>query len=83
MSDAKKMDFGVWFDGKSHPVWLYPEVPPGMRQATLRDLFPGRPVLYQLQLGDDAGSWLTDYVTATTYPILRAFIQAGRKVFVK
>ncbi len=54
-----------------------------MRLATLRDLFPGRPVLYQLQLGDDAGSWLTDYVTATTYPILRAFIQAGREVFVK
>jgi hypothetical protein len=83
MSDAKKMDFGVWFDGASHPVWHYREVPPGMRPATLRDLYPGRPVLYQIQLGSDAGTYLTDYVTRTTYPILRHYIQSGRKVFVK
>lgn len=83
MSDAKKMDFGVWFDGKSHPVWLYPEVPPGMRRATLRDLYPGRPVLYQLQLGKDAGSWMSDYVTRNSYPVLRYYIQTGREVFVK
>lgn len=83
MSDAKKMDFGVWFDGKSHPVWLYPEVPPGMRLATLRDILPGRPVLYQLQLGDDAGSWLTDYVTRNSYPVLRHYIKSGIPVYVK
>jgi hypothetical protein len=83
MFDAKKMDFGVWFDGRSHPVWMYPEVPPGMRRATLRDLWPGRPVLYQLQLGADAGSWLTDYVTRTTEPILRHYIRSGIPVYVK
>lgn len=83
MFDAKKMDFGVWFDGRSHPVWMYPEVPPGMRRATLRDLWPGRPVLYQIQLGADAGSWLTDYVTRTTEPILRHYIRSGIPVYVK
>lgn len=83
MMEAKKMDFGVWFDGKSHPVWMYPEVPPGMRPATLRDLRPGRPVLYQIQLGADAGTWLSDYVTPTTYPILRHYVQSGRPVYVQ
>lgn len=83
MIEAKKMDFGVWFDGASHPVWMYPEVPPGMRLATLRDLRPGRPVLYQIQLGADAGSWLSDYVTRTTEPILRHYIRSGTPVYVK
>ena len=83
MENAVKLDFGTWFDGKSHPHWHYQEIPPGMRLATLRDILPGRPVLYQLQLGKDAGTWLSDYVTRTTYPILRLYIQSGRAVYVK
>lgn len=80
---AEKLDICTWFDGKSRPHWHYQEVPPGMRPATLRDLSPGRPVLYRLELGADAGTWLSDYVTPTTYPILRHYVQSGRPVYVQ
>ena len=54
-----------------------------MRLATPRDLWYGRPVLFQLQLGADAGKYCTGIVRSSTIGVLRGYIDAGVPVYVK
>ena len=80
---AEKLDILTRYNGKDLPHWLYREVPSDMRPATMRDLIFGRPVLYQLQLGSDAGAWLSDWVTPSTRPVLQHYIRTGIPVYVQ
>lgn len=83
MCKPVKLEFGLWFDGRSHPLWMYEAVPDGMRPATLRDLWPGRQVLYQVQLGPDAGKYYTTYCVNDRQEILREMVRRGHPVYVK
>ena len=78
----KKLEIGVWMNGKSHPVWVYDKVPEGMRPATLRDLMWYRPVLTKVLLGPDKGLYYTDYVRQNTIEVLRERIRQGIPVYV-
>lgn len=69
--------------GRSWTVWVYDSVPEGVRLATLQDLRPGRPVLYQARIGPDAGSWYQDWVRPTTIEPLRQMIREGLPLYVK
>ena len=68
--------------GRSLAVWVYDTVPEGVRLATLRDLQPGRPVLYQVRIGPDAGKYYQDYVRPSTYQVLLRMLQDGVPVFI-
>lgn len=81
--DAVKILPGIWASGRSLSVWRYESVPDGMRLAKIRDLYLGRPVLYQVLIGPDKGKWYTDYVRESTYRIFRDRIEAGLPVYVK
>ena len=59
--EAERLPFGMWFDGRSHPLWHYRELPEGMRRAGMSDMYHGRPFLYQVEIGPDAGGWYTGY----------------------
>ena len=78
------MEFGHWFDNHSHSLWIYDEIPAGMRPATLRDLWPGRQVLYQVEIGPDKGKYYTGFcVGEERINALRHKVQNGIPVFVK
>lgn len=79
----EKLEFGHWFGGRRHDLWKYDEVPSGMRLATLRDLYPGRPVLYQCRLGPDTGKWYTGYFAGCSVEPLRWMVTTGIPVYVK
>lgn len=84
MSEPVKMEFGHWFNGRSHSLWIYDEVPAGMRPAALRDLWPGRQVLYQVEIGPDKGKYYTGFCVGDEHlNALRHKIQNGIPVFVK
>ena len=73
----------MWFDGRSHPLWMYEAVPEGMRLATLRDLWPGRQLLYQVQLGPDKGKYYTSFCVGERQEIFREMVRRGHPVYVK
>ena len=79
----RKLGIGVWMGGRSLPVWCYDAVPEGVRPATLQDLWPGRPVLFQVHIGPDAGKYYQDYVRPATIAPLKTRIQTGEPVYVK
>ena len=83
MEEPVKLEFGQLFDGRSHPLWHYKEVPPGMRPATLRDLRYGRPVLYQVQIGPDAGEYYSGWYAGNSVEPLKDYIRRGVPVYVK
>jgi len=79
-----KLEFGVWWNGKSHPIWVYDKVPEGMRPArSLRELWYGRPVLSVCMLGPDKGLYYTDYVRETTIEAYKCRLEMGIPVYVK
>ena len=73
----------IAYNGRSFPVWKYDEVPAEMRPATPRDLWYGRPVLFQLQLGADAEKYCTGIVRSSRIDVLRGYIDTGVPVYVK
>ena len=81
--DPVKLEFGQWFDGRSHPVWHYKTVPPGMRPATPRDLWYGRPILYQVEIGPDKGEWYSGYFAGNSIEPLKERLRLGLPVYVK
>ena len=70
MEEPRLLDLCIWMGGRSWPVWVYSAVPEGVRLATAADLYDGRPVLYQVRIGPDAGDYYTDFVRPATYPAL-------------
>ncbi len=76
-------DVRISYNGRSFPVWKYDGVPDGMRLATVRDLWYGRQVLFQLQLGEDAGKYCTSIVRGATVEILKEYIRTGVPIYVK
>ena len=84
MNEPVKLEFGHWFDNRSHAIWKYDSVPAGMRPAALRDLWPGRQVLYQVEIGPDAGKYYTAFcVGEERMHALRDKLQRGIPLFVK
>lgn len=79
----EKLEFGQWFAGKTHPLWLYRELPEGMTPATLSNLYPGRAVLFQVQVGPDAGSWYSCYFAGSYVPVIRDYLRRGIPVYVQ
>lgn len=79
----EKLEFGHWFGGRHHDLWKYDEIPPGMRPATLRDLYPGRPVLFRCRIGPDSGKWYSGYFAGNSVAPIRAMVTAGIPVYVK
>lgn len=79
----ERLEFGEWFNGRHHDIWHYHQVPEGMRPATLRDLYPGRTVLYQVRLGPDAGDYYTAHYHGNHVEPIRWMVQHGHPVFVK
>ncbi len=83
MSEPIQGDIRIWMGGRSWAVWYYDEVPEGMRPAALRDLFPGRAVLYRVRLGHYEGKWASDFVRPSTRVALYERIRAGEEIFIK
>ncbi len=83
MSEGVKIGLCISFRGKSWPVWKYETVPEGMRLAKSSDLYNGRPVLYKVRIGPNAGAYYTDFVRASTRDVLLDMIERGVEVYVK
>jgi len=83
MNDCEKLEFGCWFDGRSHPIWHYRSVPPGMTPATIADLWHGRQVLAEVMTGPDKGEYYATWVRESSYAILCEQIRQGYGVYVK
>lgn len=81
--EPQKLEFGQWYGGRSHPVWHYESLPDGVRLAGGKDLWQGRPVLWQVQLGPDAGQYYAALATRSNIPILLDYLQRGIPVYVK
>lgn len=75
MDGPYKGELRIWMGGRSWPVWLYDELPEGVRPAELRDLIPGRPVLYRMLAGPNAGKWASEFVRPSTRAALEARIR--------
>ncbi len=72
-----RLEFNAFLDRRSLPLWHYKTPPSGLRPAELCDLYRGRPVLYKVELGPDAGEWYTDYVRASNYAALCRLTKLG------
>lgn len=81
--EPRKLDLRIWHRGRSEPIWCYDSPPEGMVPARGSDLYRGRPVLYQVRIGPDAGSYYTDFVRDTTLQLLLQMIYDGVPVFVR
>lgn len=79
----KKIEFGVYFNGVSHPIYHYKELPPTAKEAKLSDMYLGRLIMYQIRLGEDKGDYTTDYVTKNNYPIIKELMSEGIKFYIK
>lgn len=83
MCEPRKLEFGMWFNGRSHSLWCYDSVPDGMRRARANDMHPGRQFLYQVQLGPDAGLYYTGYFAGESMLPILLYIRTGVPVYVK
>lgn len=84
MGEPVKGGLRLWMGGRSWPVWLYDELPEGVRPARLSDLWNGRPVLYRVLVGPNEGRWASDFVAPSTRAALEARIRDGDgSVYVK
>ena len=87
MEESKKYPFrleiGVWWNGKSHPIWCYYRVPDGMAQvSSLRELWEGRHFLSECLTGPDKGCYYTGIVRPAVIEALKARLQQGIPVYV-
>lgn len=83
MNEPLKLEFGQWYGGRSNPIWHYKALPDGVHLADPKDLWPGRPVLWLVQLGPDAGQYYAAIATRSNIPILQDYLQRGIPVYVK
>lgn len=83
MEKPRKLETGCWFGGRSHPCWLYKEVPPGMRRAEAADIRLWRPVLYRVRYGPDAGGWYATWVRPSSRELFLRMVSDGEPVYVK
>ncbi len=87
MKPPVKLEIGQWIDdrfgGHHEDIWHYFEPPPGMRLATLRDMYPGRQFLYQVQIGPDKGDYYTGFFAGNSIEPVREKIRRGLPVYVK
>ena len=81
--EPMKMELGQDVDGRHFDIWLYRGVPEGMRRATLRDLWHGRPVLYQVEIGPHAGLYYTGHCIGRDTEAIRRKVKEGVPVYVK
>jgi len=77
------LEIGQWFNDRSHQIWHYFDVPPGMRRARLYDLYIGRQVLYQVQIGPHKGDYYTAFYVGNAVEPLREKVKSGVPVYVK
>ena len=87
MEESKKFPFrleiGVWWNGKSHPIWCYDKVPAGMIQArSLRELWEGRNFLSECLLGPDKGCFYTGIVRPAVIESLQERLKQGIPIYV-
>ena len=87
MEESKKFPFrleiGVWWNGKSHPIWCYDKVPAGMIQArSLRELWEGRNFLSECLLGPDKGCFYTGIVRPAVMEALQERLKQGIPIYV-
>ena len=87
MEESKKFPFrleiGVWWNGKSHPIWCYDKVPAGMIQArSLRELWEGRNFLSECLLGPDKGCYYTGIVRPAVIEALQERLKQGIPIYV-
>ena len=87
MEESKKFPFrleiGVWWNGKSHPIWCYDKVPAGMIQArSLRELWEGRNFLSECLLGTDKGCFYTGIVRPAVIEALQERLKQGIPIYV-
>ena len=77
-----KLDFGVWLNGRSMPIWVYDHVPNGMSRVTsLRQLWYGRPFLFASQL--KPGTYMTSYMRDTVIEPVKYMLSHDIPIYVK
>lgn len=79
----ERLDFDAVVYGRHLPLWHYKKIPDGMRPATRKDLYRGRPFLYRVRTGPDAGDWYTDYIRDTTTDAVMQMLEDGEPLYVK
>ena len=83
MSEPVKLEIGQYINGCHHDIWCYDQVPSGMRPATLRDMWPGRPYLTLVLTGPDKGKYYTGYYIGNDVEPIRYRITHRIPVYVK
>lgn len=79
----ERLDFDAVVYGRHLPLWHYKKIPDGMRPGTRKDLYKGRPFLYRVRIGPDAGDWYTDYIRTSTIDAVMQMLEDGEPVYVK
>ena len=78
-----RLEIGVWWNGKYHPIWCYDKVPAGMIQArSLRELWEGRNFLSECLLGPDKGCFYTGIVRPAVIEALQERLKQGIPIYV-
>lgn len=78
-----RLEIGVWWNGKSHPIWCYDKVPAGMIQVrSLRELWEGRNFLSECLLGPDKGCYYTGIVRPAVIEALQERLKQGIPIYV-
>lgn len=58
--------------------WVYDKLPENMKLATVRDIYPGRKVLYSAIIGSYTGLYISERVRASTLNLCKECAEKGR-----
>ena len=77
-----KLEFGVWMNGRSLPIWVYDKIPSGMKRVTsIRELWYGRPFLFSSQLFPD--KFITGYMRDSVVESVQYMLSHDIPMYVK
>lgn len=83
MDGPEKLEFGQWFDDRSHPVWHYRALPEGLHRARLHEMYHGRPCVFEVLTGPHKGEYYTAFYSGQSAVALKWRILHDYPVYVK
>ena len=87
MEDSQKKypyqsEISISMYGRSIPVWVYDQVPDGMKRATsFREFYNGRQFLIRSRINPDI--YLTDIFRPAVSEAVRLSLEAGAEIYIK
>ena len=78
-----QMEVGISMYGRSIPVWVYDQVPEGMKRATsIREFYNGRQFLIRSRVGN-TDEYLTDIFRPSIREAVQLSLDSGAEIYIK